>query len=131
MSTWAKSNFSQIADINQESEEPMRGRVEALLARKELGFRELGISRYTYRPDVHDPIGHYHREQEEAYVVVSGSGRIKLDNEITELEPWDVLRVEPQVVRAFESGPDGLELICVGSRVSPDGDYITVDGFWE
>ncbi len=62
------------------------------------------------------PFGHRHREQEEAYVVVACSGRAKLDDELVELAEWDVLRVAPSVVRSFEAGPDGLDLICIGGR---------------
>ena len=60
--------------------------------------------------------GHSHREQEEAYVVISGSGRIRLDDEIREIRQWDVIRVAPPVVRAFEAGPDGLDVIAVGGN---------------
>ena len=62
------------------------------------------------------PFGHRHREQEEVYVVASGSGRAKLDDELIELAQWDVVRVAPSVIRAFEAGPDGLDMICVGGR---------------
>ena len=56
------------------------------------------------------------RVQEEVYVVVAGSGRAKLEDEIIELGVWDVLRVAPQVIRSFEAGPDGMEMICVGGQ---------------
>jgi mannose-6-phosphate isomerase-like protein (cupin superfamily) len=62
------------------------------------------------------PWGDRHRAQEEAYVVVGGSGRAKLDDEVVELSVWDVLRVAPAVVRSFEAGPEGLEVICMGGR---------------
>ena len=62
------------------------------------------------------PFAHRHREQEEAYVVVGGSGRANLDGEIVALAVWDVLRVAPTVVRSFEAGPEGLDLICIGGR---------------
>ena len=68
------------------------------------------------------PWGHRHREQEEAYVVVGGSGRAKLDGEVVELTAWDVLRVAPTVVRSFEAGPEGLEVICIGGRKPEGGD---------
>ena len=41
--------------------------------------------------------------------MVSGSGRMKLDDEVVDLQQWDVIRVAPDVVRAFEGGADGLE----------------------
>jgi mannose-6-phosphate isomerase-like protein (cupin superfamily) len=62
--------------------------------------------------------------QEEVYVVVAGSGRASLDGEVIELGPWDALRVAPSVVRSFEAGPDGLDLLCIGGRKpeGPDGE---------
>jgi mannose-6-phosphate isomerase-like protein (cupin superfamily) len=62
------------------------------------------------------PWGHRHRVQEEVYIVVAGSGRAKLDEEVIALSVWDVLRVAPAVVRSFEAGPEGLEVICIGGR---------------
>ena len=77
------------------------------------------------------PFGHRHRELEEAYVVVSGSGRAKLDDEIVELEPWDVLRVAPAVLRSFEAGSAGLDLICIGGRKPKGGDTERLPDFWD
>ncbi len=68
------------------------------------------------------PFGHRHRQQEELYVVVAGSGRAKLDGEVVELATWDVLRVAPAVVRSFAAGPDGLDVICIGGRRPKGGD---------
>jgi mannose-6-phosphate isomerase-like protein (cupin superfamily) len=76
------------------------------------------------------PFGHRHREQEEVYVVVAGSGRAKLDDEIVEVATWDVLRVAPAVVRAFEAGSDGLDLICIGGRRPRGGDTERVPDHW-
>lgn len=104
--------------------------VEARFARGHLDSQHLGVSYFRYAPGFRSPIGHRHREQEEAYVVVSGSGRAKLGDEIIDLREWDVLRVAPQVVRSFEAGPDGLELIAVGSDRPEGGDGEMVEGHW-
>jgi mannose-6-phosphate isomerase-like protein (cupin superfamily) len=101
------------------------------LARDALRSPELGVSRFTYDPGARMPWGHRHREQEEAYVVVSGSGRAKLDDDIVELATWDVLRVAPVVIRSFEAGPDGLDLICIGGRKPKGGDTERVADFWD
>jgi hypothetical protein len=74
---------------------------------KQLESEQLGVSYFRYAPDVRSPIGHSHRAQEEVYVIINGSGRIKLDNEIRELRRWDVVRIAPQTVRALEVGPGG------------------------
>ncbi len=106
------------------------GGVEARFARKFLDSRQLGVSLFRYAPDAKVPFGHFHGEQEEAYVVVGGSGRVKLDDEVIELKRWDVVRVAPEVVRAFQGGPDGLELVCVGGDKPPEGDGEKVEDFW-
>ena len=114
-------------------EDSVAGRLEGLegrFARKHLGSRELGVSRFTYAPGVRGGNGHSHREQEEAYVVVSGSGRVRLDDEIRDLRQWDVLRVAPEVVRAFEAGPDGLDLIAIGGSKPEGGDGVMADSPW-
>jgi mannose-6-phosphate isomerase-like protein (cupin superfamily) len=124
-------NFS-ITNI-REIEDSAAGRdadIEARFARKHLDSEHLGVSYFRYGPTYRSPIGHRHREQEEAYVVVSGSGRVRLDDEIVELSQWDVLRVAPEVVRSFEGGPEGLELIAVGSDRPEGGDGEMIPDHW-
>jgi quercetin dioxygenase-like cupin family protein len=75
-------------------------------------------------------MAHSHREQEEAYVVIDGSGRVRLDDEVHELRQWDVLRVSPATVRAFEAGDDGLELIALGSDRPEGGDGVPAPSAW-
>jgi quercetin dioxygenase-like cupin family protein len=104
--------------------------LEARLARQYLDSEQLGVSYFRYGPGARTPFGHSHGEQEEAYVVVAGSGRAKLDEEIVELRQWDVLRIAPHVVRALEGGPHGLELIAIGSGRSEDEGGETIAGFW-
>ena len=125
MSDYAIVNLTDVEDS-------VAGRLEGLegrFARKHLGSRELGISRFTYAPGTRGA-GHSHREQEEAYVVVGGSGHIRLDDEIRDIRQWDVIRVAPEVVRAFESGPDGLDLIAVGGSKPEGGDGVMSDSPW-
>jgi mannose-6-phosphate isomerase-like protein (cupin superfamily) len=104
--------------------------VEARFARKHLHSDHLGVSYLRYAPDYRAPYGHRHREQEEAYVVVGGSGRVRLDDEIAELRRWDVIRVAPEVARGFEGGPEGLELIAIGADRPEGGDGELIRDFW-
>jgi quercetin dioxygenase-like cupin family protein len=126
MSRFAKVNLFEVEDS-------VGGRVEGLegrYARKHLDSRDLGVSLFRYAPNVRSTAAHSHKEQEEAYVVVAGSGRILLDDETQELEPWDVIRVAPEVVRAFESGPDGLDIIAVGGPKPAEGDGVRATAAW-
>jgi quercetin dioxygenase-like cupin family protein len=104
--------------------------IEARFGRKHLDSEHLGVSYFRYGPGFRPPFGHRHREQEEAYVVVGGSGRMRLDDEVIELRQWDAVRVAPGVVRAFEGGPDGLEFIAVGNDRPEGGDGEMVQDFW-
>ena len=79
--------------------------VEARFGRKHLDSEHLGVSYFRYGPNFRSSMGHSHREQEEAYVVVAGSGRVKLDDEILDLRQWDVLRVAPHVVGRLREAP--------------------------
>lgn len=125
------SDYS-IANL-READDDTGGRVEGMrgvFARKYLDSRDLGVSLWSYEANLRAPFAHSHREQEEAYVVVAGSGRIRLDHEVRELKPWDVVRVAPEVVRGFEAGPDGLELIAVGGPKPEAGDGVPSDSPW-
>ncbi len=104
--------------------------VEGRFGRKHLESRDLGISVFRYAPNVRSPMAHSHKEQEEAYVIVSGSGRMLLDSETRELRAWDVVRVAPEVVRAFEAGADGLEILAVGGPRPEDGDGVPGPADW-
>jgi quercetin dioxygenase-like cupin family protein len=126
--------MSSYAIVNLlEVEDSVGGRVEGLegrFGRKHLGSRDLGVSHWRYAPGLRTGNGHKHEVQEEAYVVVAGSGRIRLDDEIKDLRQWDVVRVAPEVVRAFEAGPDGMEIIAIGGPKPPEGDGLRSDEPW-
>jgi mannose-6-phosphate isomerase-like protein (cupin superfamily) len=122
-----------IVNLKEEVEDSLSGRapgIEARFARRHLDSDHLGVSYLRYSPGVRSSSAHSHREQEEAYVVISGSGHVRLDDEICELRCWDVVRVSPATVRAFEAGDHGLELIAIGSDRPEDGDGVFVDPAW-
>jgi mannose-6-phosphate isomerase-like protein (cupin superfamily) len=124
MSDYAVKNLLEIDDLFEGPE------VEIRFARKYLDSEELGVTLLRYSPGVGATDGHHHEEQEEAYVVIGGSGRIKLDDDVVELKQFDVVRVAPHVVRGFEAGPEGLELIAIGGQKSEGGDGVRVPGRW-
>src|SRR6266850_2382575 len=107
MPDYTRVNIKEVDDSAGEHSPDL----EARFGRKYLDSEHLGVSYFRYGPGFRSGSAHSHREQEEAYVVISGSGRVKLDDEIVEVRQWDVIRVAPQVARAFEGGPDGLEIV--------------------
>ncbi len=78
-------------------------------------FEQSGLSYQRVPPGYRFPYGHTHKKQEEVYVVLRGSGRMKLDDEIVELKEWDAVRVPPGTWRGYEAGPEGLEIIVIGA----------------
>ena len=89
--------------------------LEFRLATKALELEQSGLSYQRIPPGYRFPYGHTHKEQEELYVVVRGSGRMKLDDEIVEVKEWDVVRVPPGTWRGYEGGPEGLEILVFGA----------------
>src|SRR6476469_4602442 len=127
MSAYSSVNLrAEVEDSMGERAPGSQGR----FARKQLDSEHLTISYLRYGPGVRSPSAHSHREQEEAYVVISGSGQVRLDDEIRDLRCWDVVRVDPATVRAFEAGDDGLELIAIGSDRPDGGDGIFAPSAW-
>ncbi|MGN6257478.1 MAG: hypothetical protein ACTHN3_06980 [Solirubrobacterales bacterium] len=103
--------------------------MEARFAKDEVEAEETGFSFYRLKPGKRQPFGHHHEEAEEVYVIVRGSGLLKLDDEIIEVEALDAIRVSPEVTRAFEAGDHGLEVIAFGPRRDGDGEIIP--GWWD
>jgi quercetin dioxygenase-like cupin family protein len=126
--------MSRFAIVNLlELDDSVSGRVPGLegrFARRHLGSRDLGLTHFRFAAHVRPPGAHHHREQEEAYVVLAGSGRVRLDDEVHEVRQWDVIRVAPEVVRAMEAGPDGLEVLAIGGPKPPEGDGVMTDAPW-
>jgi mannose-6-phosphate isomerase-like protein (cupin superfamily) len=104
--------------------------LEARMARVPLELEQFGLSYQRIAPNFRLPFAHKHKNQEEAYVVVSGSLRAKVDDDIVELRQWDVLRVDKDTVRGFEAGPEGAEVLAVGAPNTGPGDAETIQDWW-
>jgi quercetin dioxygenase-like cupin family protein len=118
-----------LKDIEDSAGERAPG-IEGRFGRKHLDSEHLGISYFRYEPGVRAPMAHSHREQEEAYIVIAGSGRVRLDDEVRDVRQWDVVRVAPSTVRAFEAGEEGLEFVAVGSDRPEGGDGVPAPSPW-
>jgi quercetin dioxygenase-like cupin family protein len=121
--------IKNLMDVEDSAGQRMPG-VEGRFARKYLDSEHLGVSCFRYSPGLRSPVAHSHREQEEAYVVVGGSGLIRLDDEVHPLRRWDVVRVSPETIRAFEAGDDGLEVIAIGADRPEGGDGVMAPTAW-
>jgi mannose-6-phosphate isomerase-like protein (cupin superfamily) len=104
--------------------------IEARMARVPLEMEHSGVSYQRLAPNYRLPFAHKHKNQEEVYVLVSGSARAKLEDEIVDLRQWDALRVHKDTVRSFEAGPDGAEMIAIGAPNTGPGDAETIQDWW-
>ena len=123
---YAKKNLQSIKDSAVEF--GLSATQEARFPRTELGAEQTGMNFFRVKPSQREAFAHRHRVAEEIYVVLTGSGRVKLDDELVDLSPFDAVRVSPGVARAFEAGPDGLEVLIFGPHVEGDGEM--VPNFW-
>jgi mannose-6-phosphate isomerase-like protein (cupin superfamily) len=108
----------------------LEGKIEARMARVPLELEHSGISYQRMAPNFRLPFGHKHKTQEEIYVLVSGSIRARLEDEVVELKPFDALRVPKDTMRSFEAGPEGAEMIAIGAPHTGPGDAEMVNGWW-
>ena len=104
--------------------------LEARMARVALGLENSGLSYLRIAPGFRIPFGHRHKQQEEVYVLVSGSARIKIEDEVRDMKQWDAVRLHRDTARGFEAGEEGAELIAVGAPNTGPGDADVIEEYW-
>ena len=117
--------IKKLTDVKDSAPEFGLGDVQAArFAKNDLDAEHTGVTHERINPNARPGFAHRHDKAEEIYVVIAGSGRMKLDDDIVDIEHLDAIRVAPKVTRAFEAGPDGLELLAFGPRHDGDGEVI-------
>jgi mannose-6-phosphate isomerase-like protein (cupin superfamily) len=104
--------------------------IESRFARRNLELGNSGVSFFKLEPGYRTPFGHTHSEQEEVYVIVSGSANIGVDDEVVELSQWDALRIPAGAMHAMEGGPDGAEIVAFGAPNTENKDADMKPGWW-
>src|SRR4051812_18316272 len=127
MSGYTIVNLAEVEDMAPGRMPPG---IEARFARKPLELENSGVSLFRLGPNFRMPFGHRHGEQEEVYLVASGTARMKLDDEVVDLRAWDAIRVPGSVTRALAGGPDGAEIVAFGAPNTENKDAEMVPDFW-
>ena len=127
MSSYTKTNLREVE--NQAPKFGMPEEMDARFARTALGGETLGLSVMKLAPGFRIPFGHKHEAQEEVYVVVRGSARVKVEDEIVNLDQWDAIRFDKDTMRDVEAGPEGVEYLAFGAGEDPR-DAEMVQGWW-
>jgi quercetin dioxygenase-like cupin family protein len=104
--------------------------LETRMARVPLGLENSGVSYIRIAPGFRIPFGHKHKQQEEIYVLVNGSARIKIEDEVRDLKQWDAVRLHRNTVRGFEAGEDGAEFLAIGAPNTGPGDAEVIQDWW-
>jgi mannose-6-phosphate isomerase-like protein (cupin superfamily) len=128
MSAYTVANLKEVED--QAPKFGFAPHLQSRFARKALDLENSGISHFTIAPAFRVPFGHHHSYQEEVYVVVAGSARIKIGDEIVELGTWDAVRIAPDMARGMEGGTEGAEILAFGAPSKENGDAEMVRDFW-
>jgi mannose-6-phosphate isomerase-like protein (cupin superfamily) len=127
MGTYTMKNLRDVE--NQAPKFDMPSEMEARFARSAIEGQTLGLSLFTLEPNFRIPFGHKHAGQEEVYVIVRGSARVKVDDEVVELGEWDAIRFGKDTMRNMEAGPDGVEYLAFGAGDDPR-DAEMAPGWW-
>jgi quinol monooxygenase YgiN/mannose-6-phosphate isomerase-like protein (cupin superfamily) len=101
---------------------------EARFATRQLNALRTGVSHQRLRPGVRQAFGHRHQHAEEVFVVLAGTGSMKIDDDIRDVRALDAIRIAPGSPRALEAGPDGLEFVIFGPHHV--GDAVIERAFW-
>src|SRR5687768_7405954 len=128
MAGYTLKNLKDVEDMAPKFD--MSPGLEGRFARSDLDSEQSGISYQRLASGFRMPFGHKHGEEEEVYVVVGGSGRIKLDDEIVDLKQWDAVRMAPGTMRCLEGGPEGIEVLAFGARGLGAVDVDMTPGWW-
>jgi mannose-6-phosphate isomerase-like protein (cupin superfamily) len=124
------NGYMQINLADVEDAAPAGGfadRWQARVARSALGAQQTGVTHFRLLAGKRSPFMHRHSSAEEIYVILSGTGRLKLEDDIIDVGALDAIRVDPEVARAFEAGSDGLEFLAFGPHHPGDGEPVDDD----
>ena len=127
MGSYTKKNLRDVE--NQAPKFDMPDEMDARFARTDIEAETLGLSIMKLDPGFRIPFGHKHVGQEEVYVVVRGSGHMKVGDEVVELREWDAIRFDKDTMRNMEAGPEGIEYLAFGAGTDPT-DAEMAPGWW-
>jgi mannose-6-phosphate isomerase-like protein (cupin superfamily) len=104
--------------------------MESRFARTNLELANSGLSYFRLDPGYRAPFGHTHSEQEEVYLILSGSGRVAVGDEVVDVAQWDAVRIAPGVPHGMEAGSDGVEILAFGAPNTENKDVEMQQGWW-
>jgi mannose-6-phosphate isomerase-like protein (cupin superfamily) len=87
------------------------------------------ISVTTIPAGVSFPFFHSHKENEELYIVVQGSGQIQADNELIDISEGSMVSMRPEVKRSIRASTETeLIYLCIQAKVDSLNLWTKTDG---
>ena len=127
MSDYTHKSLPDVEDMAPQFGMPAE--MQARFAGQPMGLERTGLTYFRLEPGFRIPFGHRHEDQEEVYVVIRGSARIKVGDDVLDLNELDAVRVAGDTLRNLEGGPEGAEVIAFGERAGQDQSEM-VQGWW-
>jgi mannose-6-phosphate isomerase-like protein (cupin superfamily) len=125
-------NYTRVNLKEVEDQAPKFGmeELEFRTAREPLELSNSAVSYMRLNPNYRLPFGHTHNTQEELYVLVDGTARLKLGDDVIDLRPFDAVRIPKDTMRNLEGGPDGAVVILFGAPKTEAGDAQMDPDWW-
>jgi uncharacterized cupin superfamily protein len=127
MSDYTHKSLPDVEDMAPQFGMPAE--MQARFAGRPMGLERTGLTYFCLAPGFRIPFGHRHEDQEEVYVVIRGSARIKVGDDVLDLSELDAVRVAGDTIRNLEAGPHGAEVIAFGERAGQEQSEM-VQGWW-
>jgi mannose-6-phosphate isomerase-like protein (cupin superfamily) len=128
MAAYTRVNLK--ADVQDMAPQHGMEGLESRFARTNLELENSGLSYFRLEGGFRMPFGHTHSKQEEVYVVVSGSARVAVGDDVVDLGEWDAIRIPPKTIHGVEVGPDGAEILAFGAPNTDNKDAEMQPGWW-
>lgn len=118
---WAEMRFGLAAD-----------ELELRVLRDRLGCEHIGVSYLRFGPDWPLTTGHRHPAGgEEVYVLIEGSARIKIGEDVVHMEAPAAIRVPSEEFRAIRAAGDAPAVFVVaGYPIEDPDETVLAPDFW-
>lgn len=93
---------------------------------RQLGAEQMGARLWRIEPG-QASTKHRHKQTEELYVLLEGTGKLRIEDELLTLEPMDAVLVEPEAVRQPFNDTDEDQLWLIVGAPNEHADTTTMD----
>jgi len=89
---------------------------------------EISIQALPANTDI--PFLHSHKEHEEIYIFLKGSGQFQVDNDLFDIQEGSIVRIAPNGKRTWRNkSDDSMLLIVIQAKAESLQNYYVSDGF--